>query len=277
MKQYVQQVIKPRSFSSHKGDYGRILVVGGSPEYVGSPTLVALAAYAAGADIVKIMAPEKVAWAINACSPHLITLKLRGEFFNSSHIEQVLAEAAKADVVVVGNGLSDRKETIEAVGLLLQKLEKMKANIIIDADAFKAKIIPKKSILTPHEKEYLTLFNKIPSVKEFEKRKEAVRKMAERSRATILLKGGVDIITDGKKIDENRTHNPEMTVGGTGDTLAGIVATFWAQSGGLKAFESCAAGAWVNGVAGDICLRKRKRVLPHWLVEAIPEAMNHVL
>ncbi len=276
-RQYIQQVIKPRNFSNHKGDYGRILVVGGSPEYVGSPALVALSAYAAGADIVKIAAPENVAWAINAYAPHLITLKLSGDYFNSTHIDYILKEAEKADVVVVGNGLGDRKETILAVEELLKKLEKMKANIVLDADAFKAKYVPKKSIITPHEKEFLSIFGKIPPAKEFEKRKEFVKKSADKAKVTILLKGGVDIITDGKKLEENRRHNPEMTVGGTGDTLAGIVATFWAQSDGEKAFESCSAAAWVNGAAGDVCLQKRKRVLPQWLVESIPEAMTSSL
>jgi hydroxyethylthiazole kinase-like uncharacterized protein yjeF len=275
MSHHLQEVIKPRSITAHKGDYGRILVVGGSPLYVGAPAFVAMAAYAAGADIVKIIAPEKVAWTINTYSPHLITLKLPGQFFGAEHIDAVLAEAAKADVVVVGSGLSDRKETLAAVLILLQKLEKMKARILIDADAFKAKYVPKHSVITPHEREFLTVFDKIPPVKEMEKRREAVRKAAEKSKCVILLKGGVDIITDGKRLEENMVHNPEMTVGGTGDTLAGILATFWAQSD--KPFESAGAAAWVNGLAGDLCLKKRRRVLPHWLIENIPEAMSHSL
>ncbi len=262
--------------TGHKGDYGRVLVVGGSPTYVGAPTFVAMAAYATGADVVKIAAPERVAWTINTYSPHLITIKLPGSYFGREHVETILSEAARSDVVVVGSGIGDRKETIEAVAVLLQKLDKAKARVLIDADAFKAKYVPKKCVLTPHEREFLTLFDKIPPVKEIDKRREAVRKAAEKTKSVILLKGGVDLITDGKRMEENTVHNPEMTVGGTGDTLAGILATFWAQSP-EKPFEAAGAAAWVNGLAGDLCLKKRRRVLPHWLIEHIPEAMSHSL
>lgn len=266
---YLQNVIKPRVQTAHKGDYGRILVVGGSKEYVGAPALTGMAALASGADLVTIAAPEKAAWAINALSPNLITRKLEGEFLVPAHVDGLVKLLPKFDCVVVGNGLGEQKETIEAVKELFKKV--VNKPIIVDADAFKAKVVPKKAVLTPHQREFENSgLGKAPS--DLEKRKEAVLAAAKTSKTTILLKGPVDIISDGKRLEENRTHNPEMTVGGTGDTLTGILATFLAQSG--KPFESACAAAWVNGMTGDLCLKYKRRVLASWMIEYIPEAIQ---
>ncbi len=266
---YLQNVIKPRVQSAHKGDYGRILVIGGSKEYVGAPALTGMAALAAGADLVTIAAPEKVAWAINAFSPNMITKKLDGEFFAPAHVDTIVKLLPKFDCLVVGNGLGEQKETMEAVKELFKKVADKP--VIVDADAFKAKAFPKKAVLTPHSREFENSgLGKAPS--DLEKRKESVLEAAKTSRTTILLKGPVDVISDGKRLEENRTHNPEMTVGGTGDTLAGILATFLAQSG--KPFESACAAAWVNGMAGDICLKHKRRVLAGWMIDHIPEAIQ---
>ena len=266
---FLQDVLKPRSFESRKGDFGRIMVIGGSPQYVGAPALVGMAAIAAGADIVNIFAPEKVAWTINAMDPSLITTKLDGERLTPEHVQDLLKRTGDFDVLVIGNGLGAAPETVDAVA---QILSKVKIPTVVDADAFKAKVVPKKGLLTPHSKEFETMFRD-PLPKDLEKRRAKVAKHAAANKCVILLKGGIDIISDGKKTAENRVHNPEMTVGGTGDTLAGICAAFLAQSNG-KAFESARAAAWVNGTAGDLCLKKRKRVLPHWLIEYIPESLQ---
>lgn len=266
---YLQEVIKPRVQGAHKGDYGRILVVGGSKEYVGAPALVGMAALASGADLVTIAAPEKVAWAINAISTNLITRKLDGEYLVPAHVDAIVKMLPRFDCVVIGNGLGEQKETIEAVKELFKKI--VDKPIVVDADAFKAKTVPKKAVLTPHSREFENS-GLGKALSDLQKRKEAVLAAAKNLRTTILLKGPVDVISDGKRLEENRTHNPEMTVGGTGDTLAGILATFLAQS--QKPFESACAAAWVNGMAGDLCLKRKRRVLASWMIEYIPEAIQ---
>lgn len=265
----LQNVLKPRNFDSRKGDLGKIMVIGGSPQYVGAPALVGLAALASGADIVNIFAPKQVAWTINTMSPALITTKLECEILNPDHVKPLLEASENFDCLVIGNGLGAAKETIEAVSQILSKVS---IPTVVDADAFKAKVVPKKGLLTPHSEEFRTMFQD-QITKDVEKNKAKVQKYAAAKKCVILLKGGVDIISDGKKISENRIHNPDMTVGGTGDTLAGICAAFVAQSNG-NLYESATAAAWVNGTAGDMCLKKRKRVLPHWLVENIPESIQ---
>ena len=84
---------------------------------------------------------------------------------------------------------------------------------------------------------------------------ELVKETASRKQATILLKAPVDIISDGEKVRFNRTGNPAMTSGGTGDVLAGIVGGFLAM--GIKPFEAAVAGAFLNGAAGDLAYKRK--------------------
>ncbi len=264
---YLQSVVKPRTSNSHKGDYGRILIIGGSNMYTGAPALAGLAALAAGADIVTIAAPEKTAWTISSYSPDLITIKLGEDKIGVEHVEELVKLSEKFDVVVIGNGIGRDKSTLEAIPTLLKKIKKP---LIMEADCFKAKFVPKGAVLTPNRREFSRLFDRLPQ--DIEKAKKKILAAAKKSKNVILVKGPVDIITDGKKIEENHIHNPEMTVGGTGDVLAGILATFLAWSG--KKYESAVSAAVVNGVAGDICLKRKRRVTASGMIEYIPEAIQ---
>src|SRR3989338_7845590 len=93
-----------RKQTAKKGDNGRVLIVGGSKEYTGAVALAGLAALRCGADWVTVAAPEKVAWAVNALSADLVTVKLKGDYFSSKHVDEVGELARKHDVVLIGNG-----------------------------------------------------------------------------------------------------------------------------------------------------------------------------
>src|SRR3989344_3862748 len=108
----VYVIMSKRKPNSHKGDNGEVLVVGGSEDYVGAVALAGLAAFRAGVDWVTIAAPEKVARAISCLSANLITKKLKGSFFSSKHLKEVLKLSEKHDVVLIGNGIGLRKETV---------------------------------------------------------------------------------------------------------------------------------------------------------------------
>ena len=97
--------LKSRKPISHKGDFGKVLIIGGSKEYAGAPALAGLAALRAGADLSIIAAPEKVAWAINCLSPDLITRKFMGDYFTLKHAKEVIRLAISADAVLIGNGI----------------------------------------------------------------------------------------------------------------------------------------------------------------------------
>ncbi len=256
--------MKSRPPWSHKGDFGNVLIVGGSREYAGSPILNGLAAYAAGCDLVTIATPEKVAWAINAYNPDLITHKLSGEWLGPQHVHEIIELSRKMDCLLIGGGLYHRQDTLSAVQKIV---DTVKIPVVMDADALRVRI-PEGAVITPHSVEFERAFGVRPSTN-LSERKKLVTETAGEYSCIILLKGHVDIISDGKRTVMNRTGNPYMTVGGTGDTLAGILASLIAQK--MRSFDAAVKAAGVNGKAGGECLKKEKRVLASHLVEYIPK------
>jgi len=225
-------ILRQKDPGAHKGAGGEVLVVGGGP-YQGAPYLAGLGALRAGADIVRIASPvfEPV--------PDLIYERLEGDRIGARHLDILKELAGRADVVVMGNGLGDRSHKV--IGALASCCEKA----VIDADALR-KPLPRAidTIYTPHAGEFKRITG-IQPAEDLVSRAMEVKSAA--SHGTMLLKGKVDIISDGKRVRFNRTGSPIMTVGGTGDILAGIAAALFCR---LPAFESACLAAYVNGKAG---------------------------
>ncbi|MBI4739814.1 NAD(P)H-hydrate dehydratase [Candidatus Woesearchaeota archaeon] len=257
-----------RKPDSHKGDNGIVLIIGGSETYVGAPALAALAALRGGCDLAIVAAPNKTAWAISALSPDLVTVKLPGTTLSNSHKRQLVPYIRKADVILLGPGTGLKKTTralINAVVALAQKLEKC---LVIDADALKCIQLSKisKAILTPHAKELeLLLVNNKRSVlaQKIAQSGEIKAKVAIlhkglanllRRQNVILLKGSRDVVIAARKTIIVRGGNPGMTVGGTGDVLAGLCASYLAQTGDL--LFSATYASKMNKNIGDSLLAK---------------------
>ena len=267
-----------RKADAHKGECGRVLVVGGSELYSGAPALSALGAYRAGVDLVYIACPEPVANAIAGFSPSLIVSRLDGPFLSGKNMTTIQQLLGRSDSLIIGPGLGTREETSEAVRSIIEMTEEVGVPIVIDADAIKVFARWKRklrcgAILTPHRGEFETLSNRsLPSDPRLVP--EAVRSEAEKTDATVLLKGRVDIISDGVHVKLNRTGNAGMTVGGTGDVLAGVAAAYLAK--GVAPFRAGVAAAFVNGAAGDLAARERGyHLLPTDLLEHLPQAMDN--
>jgi len=249
----VSLVTRGRDPTAHKGDFGRLLVIGGSEVFSGAPTLVSLAALRSGVDIVYLAAPSKTAYAIASMSPDLITIKLDGENLNLKNLETIKPYLSMVDAVVIGPGLGLTTETVKFVKACVDEVEKAKKPLLLDADGLKAfakfkRALKTPLVLTPHAGEYFILTGeKLPD--EQEERVAQVQKNAKKLGATILVKGKTDIICDSERVKLNFTGNPGMTVGGTGDVLSGVVGALLAQK--VNAFEAAVAGAFVNGAAGD--------------------------
>lgn len=236
--------LKLRLKTSHKGQNGRVLVIGGSEDYVGAPTLVGLSALATlrcGADLVTVASPEKVAWAINCIAPDLITKKIKCKGFTSKNTADVLKLAKNADVVVIGNGItltSESKKFMKAVVM------RCKIPVIVDAGALHAVRIQdcRHAVFLPHAKELEVLLNN----------SKLTEKTFQRYLATnILVKKGhprTEILSSTKKA-VNLTGHAGMTHGGTGDVLAGIIAALIAQ--GNDAFTAAMVATYVNGKAAE--------------------------
>ena len=273
----VSLVVKSRPPEAHKGDFGRLLVVGGSEVFSGAPALVALSALRAGVDLTYVVAPHRTAYAISSMAPDLITVKLEGSHLNPRNTAVIKRYLETSTAVVMGPGLGLHKETKDAVMKIIEMIEEEGIPLLLDADALKAFAESKRKIgsplvLTPHAGEYQLLTSKkLPT--DLEKRVEEVRKIARKLRAVVLLKGHIDIISDGERIKLNFTGNPGMTVGGTGDVLSGIVGTFLAQ--GADPFEAAVAGAFINGAAGDfVQSEKGYHMVPTDIIEWIPRVMD---
>src|SRR6266568_412876 len=242
--------------SSHKGENGRVLVVAGGP-YTGAPALVGYGAFGAGADLVRIATPAVAAPVVAGYSPTFIVHPLVGHRLLREDTRQILELGAKCDAVAIGPGLGDAEGTLDAVRDIVRNLT---LPIVIDADAIKAiaadprTIAGKRVVITPHSREFKVLTNKaLPDAPE--ERAAIVRDVAKSLGATILLKGPVDLVSDGDRVKLNYTGNPGMTAGGTGDVLCGVVAGL--VSKGMTPFDAARLGAFVNGSAGDLAFKAK--------------------
>jgi len=273
----VEDVTKPRLPESHKGDFGRLLVIGGSETYSGAPSLVALAALRTGVDLVFVAAPEKTAVSIASFSPNLITVRLAGDHLNENNVEILRPHIERSTCVTIGPGLGTHSDTVEAVAKILSTIKECKKPTLIDADAIKAigKITEHAGfpvVVTPHAGEFQVLSGQAPSG-DLRARVEETRSLAAALGGTVLLKGHVDVVSDGERVKLNRTGNPAMTVGGTGDVLSGVVAGLMAQ--GVPEFKASVAGAFINGAAGDLAtVELGDHLAPTDLIHLIPKIMS---
>ncbi|MEA2020244.1 MAG: NAD(P)H-hydrate dehydratase [Patescibacteria group bacterium] len=256
----LKEIYPDRSPHAHKYDFGHLLVVGGSFLYSGSPAFNALAAYHAGVDLVTVVAPERAADIVAGFSPDLITYPVDTKYFTPKHLTLVEDLTENKDAVVIGGGMGRNLETLEFVRRFLMRTE---MPVVVDADAIyaaqddegiqewaEAEMFEEKDfIVTPHAYEFYVLTGqKLPEAGP--KRLELVEHGARAIECVILQKGNPDIISNGVETMVNNTGNPYMSVGGTGDTLAGLCGAYLAL--GLDPFTAASAAAFVNGRAGDL-------------------------
>ncbi|MEM5829543.1 MAG: NAD(P)H-hydrate dehydratase [Candidatus Aenigmatarchaeota archaeon] len=274
-KNILKKVYKKRQEWSKKYDFGHLLVVGGSKFYSGSPAFNALAALRAGVDLATIVAPEKTAYVIRSFKPDLIAFPIEGDFFTKKNLDEVLELTKNKTAVVIGGGMSRSEEVLD---FILEFLRRVELPVVIDADAIHAlakdekAIKGKKVVITPHSYEFFILSG-IKVSKNVEERIESVNKIANKLQATVLLKGHIDVISNGIKTAINKTGSPYMTKGGLGDTLAGICGAYLAR--GLDTFTSACAAAFVNGKAGELAAKKYgESLLASDLIEEIPNVIK---
>jgi hydroxyethylthiazole kinase-like uncharacterized protein yjeF len=271
-------LIPRRKKDAHKGDAGRVLVIGGGP-YTGAPAFTGMAAMRAGADLTFVATPEPAALPVSIYSPNIIVKPLKGDILSEEHVDYLVDFAKRMDVVAIGPGLGSAKETISAVQNVISRLS---TPLVIDADAIaacgdKPGILRKKSgVITPHAGEFKKLTGKTVRPEDQERRGEAVRGAASRLKMTVLLKGPTDVISDGRFVKLNRVHNEAMTVGGTGDVLTGVVASLLAQN--ATPFSAARVGAFTAGVAGNLAFEEKSYgLLATDVIEKIPLVLRRYL
>jgi len=281
-KDILKKIYKPRPRDSKKYDFGLLIVIGGSDFYSGSPALSAMAAFKTGVDMVRIIAPKRAADIIASFSPNLVAYPLEGKWLERKHLATLISmtESAKAvargnTAVVIGGGIGRSEETKRAI---LEYLVAVQVPVVIDADAIyalgeKPEIISGKPFLvTPHTYEFFVLTEKEVYKLPEEEKIKMVCQEAARLKTTILLKGPTDIISNGKEVALNRTGSPLLTVGGTGDTLAGVAGALMAR--GLSPLEAGQAAIYINGLAGELAGKKLGESLTATdLIDEIPNVL----
>lgn len=248
----ITRLMPERERDSHKGNYGKILLLCGSRGYTGAAALAAMGALRSGAGLVYCAVPESI-YAIEAVKltePVVMPLPDEMGMLSEQAVPVIRELLPKMDAVLFGCG-SGLGAGPEAVLKLL--LEEYRGPLVIDADGITLAAGHKDilrgrkaaAVLTPHDGEFLRL---APSDGE---RLEQTMAMAKNLGIVLLRKGHRTLITDGERCYENRTGNPGMAVGGSGDVLSGIIVSLLGQ--GLSPLEAAACGAYLHGAAGDLC------------------------
>lgn len=272
-----------RKADSHKGDYGRILILAGSSRFSGAALLCAESTLRAGAGAVTVGIPKSINSAVvKNKTKEVMTLPLpesKEGALSLTAFSKIKLFLNNSDVLIIGPGLGNHKSTYA----LVRKIVKG-ANLpmVIDADALNAlnhhlEILKQhkgKVILTPHTKEMARLFG--ISIDFIQKnRKMVAKKYAKHYNIIIILKGHQSIITDGaRKFCINNTGNPGMATAGSGDVLSGILGAFLAQ--GLDAFSAAKYATHIHGLAGDIAAFDKTQIglIASDIISRIPDALK---
>ncbi len=268
----MKDIIEGRIETSHKGENGKLLIVGGSPDYVGAPSLSGFAALRCGIDLAVITTLKDVGYAINSMSPDLIVKKV--EKYDSDAVLKIMQMAESFDVVLIGNGLG--KENIDFAKELIEGLNKKYPDkkLVIDADGISAlKLCKLKKtqniIITPHKREFEYLTGLKNGVKDLKTEATSFLKNFD---GVVVIKGNHDLIAWKGKMEENKTGNAGMTVGGTGDVLAGIISALFCFCD--DGFLCACAGTHICGKAGEMAfMHNSYGLIASDLIDCIPPCL----
>lgn len=268
----IKRLLPERKSDTHKGNYGKILLLCGSRGYTGAAALASLGALRSGAGLVYLAVPESI-YAIEAVKltePVIIPLQDSCGTYAPAAVCEVLSLLHGKDAVLIGPGIgvSDGSEAV-----VCAVLKAFNGPVVLDADGInvlrshkdilRSRTSP--TILTPHDGEFLRFGGILGS-----DRLQSAITFAKEQNVILLLKGHQTIITDGTTSYINTTGNPGMATGGSGDVLAGIIAALLGQ--GLHPLEAAACGAWLHGAAGDICAEEigQYGMLPSDMLDVLP-------
>lgn len=256
-KSEVIKLYPKRDPLSHKGENGRVLVIGGSINYFGAPILSGLGALYSGADLVYLLVPECNFDVSRSFYPDFIVRKYNGDFINPKTIDAAGELAPKADCMLIGPGISEEPETLHSITKII---EKSQCQIVLDAEAIpaiaglglldKGREMAKRVTITPHRGEMDQLTDK-PLPDDPAEEIKIAEDFANKWGITILFKNplGDLIAAPNRPVCVNGTGNAGMTVGGSGDVLAGFVSSLIAQ--GAVPYDACKCAAFLFGLTGD--------------------------
>jgi NAD(P)H-hydrate epimerase len=270
-RELVKDKLLIRNKYSHKGDYGRVLIVAGSKGFTGAAYIAAEGAVRSGAGLVTLCCSEDI-------QPILSTKLVEAMTVTFSEKERLKEIAAKSDSIAIGPGMGINGETFEDVKYAL---ENANCPLVIDADGINVlkedlNLLKNKNngvVLTPHLGEMSRITGlSIEHIKQ--NRIEVAEQFAKDYCVVVLLKGHNTVITDGKTTMINPTGNSSMASGGMGDCLTGIIASFIAQ--GHKPLEAAYLAAYVHGYAGDKLSEEMFCVNASHVIQSVPVVIKEL-
>lgn len=275
-KEQVASFLPVRQDNTHKGDYGKILLLCGSRGYTGAAALAAMGALRSGAGLVYLAVPESIydIEAVKLTEPVIIPLPDDGTTYSADATARVISLLKGKDAVLIGPGIGQSEGT-KAIARVV--LEQFHGPVVVDADGINVLNAHKDilrgrtspTILTPHDGEFLRFGGILTN-----DRTASAASFAAQHGVIVLLKGHRTVITDGVKGYINNTGNPGMATGGSGDVLAGIIVSLLGQ--GLPPLEAAACAAWLHGAAGDICAEEigQYGMIPSDMLNVLPRLMK---
>jgi len=278
---------RQRARDSHKGDYGHVLVVGGSLGKSGAAALTALGALTAGAGLVTAAVPAGILPLVAGAAPTLMTEPLAENdagavSCRSFDYGRFAGIAANKSVLALGPGLSTHPEAVEFARRVVR--ESSQVPLVVDADGLNAfagaaELLDgtgRKLILTPHPGEMARLTG-LTTDQVQAKRVEVARQFSIEHKAYVVLKGNRTLIAEpGGQVYVNPTGNPGMATAGTGDVLTGMIAGLLAQHPEAPIERVVSAAVYWHGAAGDAALARRGELslLATDLLAALPETLR---
>jgi len=276
--------LKPRAADAHKGDFGKICIIAGSIGMSGAAALAGRAALRAGAGLVRVATPQSILPIVASIEPSFTTIPLPEDNAGriaASAANTILNLIPDNDCFAFGPGLG----ITQGVSSVLERLLEQKGlRLIIDADGLnnlsKINDWPRKNkadiILTPHPGEMKRLWAGLFRTPLPTDRKIQAMQMANKTGTIVVLKGKGTIVTDGEKLYVNKTGNPGMATGGTGDVLTGVITALIGQ--GLSNFDAAVLGVYVHGLAGDIAAKKFGQIslIATDIVESLADAFKKI-
>lgn len=251
-----------RKADTHKGTYGRVLILAGSVGMTGAACLAARAALRGGAGLVTLGIPKSLNTTVASKLTCVMTRPLpetREQSLSLKAGEEIVEMSRNAQVVALGPGLSRNPGTKRLVLWLLKNLD---GRVVLDADGLNAVAdepgalngAKARLILTPHpgEMDRLMGLDKTNSSRTGSRRLKVVTEFVKKyPHVTLVLKGYKSLVAHNDRLYECTTGNPGMASAGTGDVLTGLIAGLWAQ-GWTSAFDASALGVYLHGLAGDL-------------------------
>lgn len=265
-----------RKKDTHKGDYGKVLLLCGSVGFTGAAELAARAAARMGSGLIFVGVPQSVCPIVAAklTEPMVFPLPDENGRLSASAIPEILRRLERCDACLIGCGLGQSEGVAAVVRAVLREAT---CPVVLDADGINVldghidflynAHCP--VVLTPHEGEFARLGGNLRLG-----RLRAAQKLRQETRATVLLKGHRTLICGDEGCFVNRCGNPGMATGGSGDVLSGIIVSLLGQ--GLSPTKAAALGAYLHGRSGDLCAARlgEASMLPSDMIEALCEILR---